>query len=113
MNKVGIVSLYGNNNYGNKLQNYAVQETIKKYGYEVENIIDSIDSYSLCHKYFVDKYHIDIKHTIYRWQAHIISESRANGHSFCIRQYSESASYVVYLYLLLFNNILKSNRTEA
>ncbi|MDU3520893.1 MAG: polysaccharide pyruvyl transferase family protein [Clostridium saudiense] len=40
MNKVGIVSLYGNNNYGNKLQNYAVQETIKKYGYEVENIIN-------------------------------------------------------------------------
>lgn len=40
MNKVGIISLYGNNNYGNKLQNYAVQETIKKYGYKVENIIN-------------------------------------------------------------------------
>lgn len=40
MKKAGIISLYGNNNYGNKLQNYAVQEVIKKYGYEVENIIN-------------------------------------------------------------------------
>ena len=40
MKKAAIVSLYGNNNYGNKLQNYAVQEVIKRYGYEVENIIN-------------------------------------------------------------------------
>jgi len=33
--KIGIVSLYGNNNYGNKLQAYALQEYCKKLGYEV------------------------------------------------------------------------------
>ena len=32
MKRVGIVTLYGNANYGNKLQNYAVQETLKKFG---------------------------------------------------------------------------------
>lgn len=36
--KVGIITLYGNNNYGNKLQNYAMQQTLKKLGYDVETI---------------------------------------------------------------------------
>lgn len=40
MKKAAIITLYGNNNYGNKLQNYAVQETLKKYNFEVENIIN-------------------------------------------------------------------------
>ena len=39
MNKVGIITLYGNTNYGNKLQNYAVQETLKKMGLDPETII--------------------------------------------------------------------------
>ena len=38
MKKVGIITLYGNSNYGNKLQNYALQEVIKKLGFEVETI---------------------------------------------------------------------------
>ena len=36
--KAGIISLYGNVNYGNKLQNYAVQEVMKKLGYVTEVI---------------------------------------------------------------------------
>ena len=32
--KIGIVTINDNNNYGNRLQNYAVQEIIKKEGYE-------------------------------------------------------------------------------
>ena len=40
MKKAAIISLYGNNNFGNKLQNYAVQEVLKKQGLEVENIIN-------------------------------------------------------------------------
>lgn len=36
--KAGIISLYGNVNYGNKLQNYAVQEVMKKLGYDTEVI---------------------------------------------------------------------------
>ena len=36
--KVGIVTLSGGENYGNVLQNYAVQEVIKEMGYEAETI---------------------------------------------------------------------------
>ena len=32
--KVGIVTIIDNNNYGNRLQNYALQEIIKKLGFE-------------------------------------------------------------------------------
>ena len=32
MKNVGIITPYGNNNFGNKLQNYALQETLKKLG---------------------------------------------------------------------------------
>ena len=39
MKKVGIVTLQGLYNYGNRLQNYAVQEIVKKYGYEAESIL--------------------------------------------------------------------------
>ena len=39
MNKVGILTLYANNNFGNKLQNFAVQESLKKLGIETETII--------------------------------------------------------------------------
>lgn len=36
--KIGIITLYGQTNYGNRLQNYALQETIRQLGYEVETI---------------------------------------------------------------------------
>ena len=39
MNKVGIITPYGNFNYGNRLQNYAVQEALKKIGLNPETII--------------------------------------------------------------------------
>lgn len=39
MKKLAIVTLYGENNYGNRLQNYAVQKTLEKIGYEVETIV--------------------------------------------------------------------------
>lgn len=38
MNNVAIVTLHGYSNYGNKLQNYALQEVIKKLGFDVETI---------------------------------------------------------------------------
>lgn len=37
--KIGIITLPGNFNYGNRLQNYALQETIKRMGFEVETIV--------------------------------------------------------------------------
>lgn len=37
--KIGIVTLYGNTNYGNRLQNYAIQEILKQRGFEVETLV--------------------------------------------------------------------------
>ena len=42
MKKVGIITLSGNYNYGNRLQNYAMQEAYKKLGFEVETIWNNI-----------------------------------------------------------------------
>lgn len=49
MNKsIAIVTLYANNNFGNKLQNYAVQEVIKKsFGYDTYTIINYYEKYKL------------------------------------------------------------------
>lgn len=38
MKKAGIMTLYCNNNYGNKLQNYAVQEILKDFGMNPQTI---------------------------------------------------------------------------
>ena len=38
MKKVGIVTLCGNSNFGNKLQNYALKKVIEEYGYDVDTI---------------------------------------------------------------------------
>lgn len=54
MSKIGIITLNGYFNYGNRLQNYALQETLKSFGYDVETILvdktrkktnNSIESY--------------------------------------------------------------------
>jgi len=41
LKKIGIITMTGGENYGNKLQNYAVQEVIKKLGYSPETIINT------------------------------------------------------------------------
>jgi hypothetical protein len=41
MKKIGIITITRNQNYGNKLQNYAVQEVLKKLGFETETILNS------------------------------------------------------------------------
>lgn len=38
MGKIGIVTLNGYTNYGNRVQNYALQEALKKFDYDVETI---------------------------------------------------------------------------
>jgi len=40
MKKIGILTLYGHFNYGNRLQNYATQEVFKSLGFEVETIVN-------------------------------------------------------------------------
>lgn len=37
--KVAIITLHGYNNYGNRLQNYALQETLRNLGFQVDTII--------------------------------------------------------------------------
>lgn len=37
--KVGIITLPGYFNYGNRLQNYALQEVVKEFGFEVETLV--------------------------------------------------------------------------
>ncbi len=43
MKKVGIMTIYDENNYGNRLQNYAVQTILRKMGFDVETIKYNID----------------------------------------------------------------------
>src|SRR5699024_7229341 len=40
MKKIGILTLNGYFNYGNRLQNYALQEILKRLGFNVETIIN-------------------------------------------------------------------------
>ena len=47
--KVGIVTINGNENYGNILQNYAVQEVLKEVGAEAETILN-VTQYGDCAK---------------------------------------------------------------
>ena len=39
MKKIGIITLYGNQNYGNRLQNLAVQEILEERGFRAESIV--------------------------------------------------------------------------
>lgn len=39
MDKIAIITLYGYINYGNRFQNYAIQELLKKYDFEVDTIV--------------------------------------------------------------------------
>lgn len=41
MKNVGIITLYDNNNYGNRLQNYALQEQLNKLGCNPETIVNN------------------------------------------------------------------------
>lgn len=42
--KIGIITLFGYFNYGNRLQNYALQEVIKEFGFDVETVVIGRDS---------------------------------------------------------------------
>lgn len=39
MKKIGIITINGDNNYGNRLQNYALERTIVSLGYDAETIV--------------------------------------------------------------------------
>lgn len=42
MKRIGIITIYDNNNYGNRLQNYALQEVLKSNGCEVETLKNNV-----------------------------------------------------------------------
>lgn len=52
--KVGICTINDNGNYGNRLQNYAIQEVLKKRGINVETISNEINNYGL--KYYINNF---------------------------------------------------------
>ena len=43
MKKIGIVTLYGNYNLGNKLQNYAVEQIYRNLGFDSYTIFYTLD----------------------------------------------------------------------
>ena len=43
MDKIAIITLNGYHNYGNRLQNYAMQETLKSLGFQVETILVNVN----------------------------------------------------------------------
>ncbi|MDT2758653.1 polysaccharide pyruvyl transferase family protein [Enterococcus xiangfangensis] len=51
MKKIGIVTLSGNFNYGNRLQNYALQKVLEKKGFEVETLEISFSRVSKVNKF--------------------------------------------------------------
>lgn len=51
MKKIGIVTINDNNNYGNRLQNYAVQEVLKKNNYEPITLKN--DAFSNTKEYYI------------------------------------------------------------
>ena len=55
MSKIGIVTLNGYFNYGNRLQNYALQEVLKDFGFTVETIIKKSDTNSTVSKNILGK----------------------------------------------------------
>lgn len=46
MKKVGIVTIWNYDNYGNRLQNYAAQEVLKSLGCQVETIVNAPSKYN-------------------------------------------------------------------
>lgn len=61
-NKVGIVTLYGQNNYGNRLQNYATVKSINALGYSAESLVLTRGSMLQQLKSFVKNHFLAIKH---------------------------------------------------
>ena len=66
MKKAAIITLYGNYNFGNKLQNYALQAVLEDYGFEVETLIFSSAKSDRASVGLSDKFKKKIKKINYR-----------------------------------------------
>ena len=81
MKNVGIVTLFGEYNFGNRLQNYAVQQVLKKNGFNTETIkyIGLEDDVPIIHNerdenrlnkfkdFWVNKWYNIFKNSFRRW----------------------------------------------
>lgn len=57
--KIGIITLYGEDNYGNKLQNYALKKTLENFFQDVETVkIELIEKKTI--KYYCNKFTIKL-----------------------------------------------------
>ena len=58
MKRIGIITIEGNKNYGNKLQNYALQTVLENYGFKVYTLFQKKSTIRKIARY--------IKYTLYK-----------------------------------------------
>ena len=109
--KAGIFTIVDYRNYGNRLQNYALQEFLKSMGMEVETVLhDDYYDYKYTDKYIMNlPKHllksvlwrvIDIfahdKHAMgYIWQSDILDKERIKKNIALTNKYIEESNYIV------------------
>lgn len=101
MKKVGILTINDNTNYGNRLQNYAVQKIIERYGYNVETIINKthygdgirtkLKKYNYNPKIVIDKMS---KKIIYKRYRDLLQRKQENCKEFN-KKYIKSSDYII------------------
>ena len=62
MSKIGIITFYGNSNYGNRLQNLAVQTILEEYGFKAETLVFMNNRF----KWWTYNYRMYVKGIIHR-----------------------------------------------
>lgn len=95
MKKIGIISLFGYNNYGNRLQMYAVQKIYKDLGFESEIIKYKLegtkDSLIIRIKVFVTKL-LNLKPYLYK--SLLLNQRISNFKMHAKKHYKESKNFV-------------------
>jgi len=80
MKKIGLFTLNGNENYGNRLQNFAVQNHLEKMGYQVDTILFrpeySIQQMTIWQKLCKHIMNLDIHKTIMEKCSNLINKNR-------------------------------------
>ena len=101
-----IVTMYGNNNYGNRLQNYALQQYLYKIGFnDVESLkIKSLMSENLLYtilrlikyKFFVKQIKDDRYYNFNKFNEKFIKLTRSNFHFYSnLRSYEKKYNYFI------------------
>lgn len=96
MKKIAIVTLYGNVNFGNKLQNYAIQNIYRKMGFDVETLKISNSNYDRLKIEFLNKI-ISIVVNFYRSNV-IVHKYRNNNFRLFEKKYLKNSKRDVYYF---------------